>query len=466
MSNWMGHNGPEIDEPEWLQNPGNWIAISRNLEDHPVVGYGQPVKPATTSRGSYSRAEAWQSLLNMAARKASKVHTWGLVVSLNVGELLGARGYLAQKWNWSDKTVRVFLETLQREGMIEVLDRNFEKIRGQERGQEKGQEDPQGNRRRPNVISIRNYSRYQILTDEICRYIEALRGPREGPREGPTRGQEDHEIGAKRGAERGAEKITTEGPLNHVENQGVGEFRGQESAEARAKRGAERGAKNGDSQGPESNLLTTTVSPRTDSPPYPPQAGAAPELVLEGEPVTRASERRRQAEELIAVYNAAAEHHGWVRCRIMTPAIEQGLLKRVRDIGGRDQFIIALNQIPNDDFLMGRMPGRNGSAPFRLDLSKLLSTRSAMGDVLARLIDAAAAPSGARPKYWWEDPAKVASLSADDWRHLIAKHCVDGVWAVKKVGWPPGHAKCVIPSGIVTALRLTDLWTSDGFART
>lgn len=208
---------------------------------------------------------------------------------------------------------------------------------------------------------------------------------------------------------------------------------------------------------------------KKESTPLPPASGGRPaELVLEGEPAEpAAAQRRRQAKELIAVYNAAAEHHGWVPCKVVTPVIEQSILKRVRDIGGRDQFVIALNQIPNDDFLMGREPGRDGRKPFRLDLSKLLSVKSGMGDVLARLIDAAAAaPSGTRPKYWWEDPAKVASLSADDWRHLIAKHCVDGVWAVKKVGWPPGHAKCVIPSGIVSALRLTDLWTSDGFART
>lgn len=189
-------------------------------------------------------------------------------------------------------------------------------------------------------------------------------------------------------------------------------------------------------------------------------------MVLEGEPASRATERRRQAEELIAVYNAAAQHHGWVRCRVITPVIEQSILKRVRDIGGRDQFVIALNAIPADDFLMGRVAGRNGGAPFRLDLSKLLSTKSGMGDVLARLIDTAAAgTANAKPKYWWQDPAKVARLSAEDWRHLIDKWCVDRMWNLEKVGWPPGHARCVIPPGIVSALRLTEMWTSEGFAR-
>ena len=438
----MGHNGGP--DPVWMDNPGSWIALSRAVREHPIVGFGQPVSPASSSRGSFSRGEAWIDLLCLAQYRPARVNNRGEVVTLQVGQLLGARAFLAQRWNWSDKTVRVFLETLMREGMIEGVDAESARI--------KGQQICTSPRNKAAVLSICNYDRYQLLTDAISDYIKSLQGP--------ARGQQRASNRASSGASTGASNLPFEGPANHQQYQSLAASEGQRLEPQRASTGASTGASAVLKKG--QNLTPNT---RKEDSPLPPASGGAPELVLDGEPASRASARRKDALSLVELYNAAAKHHGWQQCRIVTPAIEQALLRRVRDIGGREQFVVALNQIPTNDFLMGRLPGRNGAAPFRLDLTKLLSTRSGMGDVLAGLIDAAAVPA-ASARYWWQDPAKVASLSEADWQHLIAKHCVDGLWSIDKVGWPPGHSKCVVPPGIVTALRLTDLWTSDGFART
>jgi hypothetical protein len=96
-----------------------------------------------------------------------------------------------------------------------------------------------------------------------------------------------------------------------------------------------------------------------------------------------------RAEQALVLYNEAARAHGFSVCQKLTDVRRKRLEKRLEDIGGVDQFQIALSAIPGDDWLMGRAAARNGQEPFRLDLERLLSTESRMGDVLARLIDRA-----------------------------------------------------------------------------
>lgn len=96
-----------------------------------------------------------------------------------------------------------------------------------------------------------------------------------------------------------------------------------------------------------------------------------------------------EIEAAVAAYNEAAEMHGFTVCKTVTDARQHRLVKRLPEIGGVDGFKRALSAISRNDFLMGRLPPRPGQQPFRLDIEKLLSTGSGMGDVLAKLIDAA-----------------------------------------------------------------------------
>ena len=66
--------------------------------------------------------------------------------------------------------------------------------------------------------------------------------------------------------------------------------------------------------------------------------------------------------------------------------------------------------------------------------------------------------------YWWQDAAKVASMTPERWRQGIAK-LANGTWPVAELGPPPGHHECKIPRSIVAELRLEEIYTVHGTKR-
>jgi hypothetical protein len=138
----VGHNGgPPIRE-------GNWIAVSREMIEHHIVGAGNMVTPADKNRGSFSRLESWLDLLSMANFAERKITVAGATLVLKPGQTLAGRAFLAKRWNWTEKAVRVWLEKLSTELMITLA---CEKLK---EGQTKGHG--------PNVLSVCNWGRYQI----------------------------------------------------------------------------------------------------------------------------------------------------------------------------------------------------------------------------------------------------------------------------------------------------------------
>jgi hypothetical protein len=93
----------------------------------------------------------------------------------------------------------------------------------------------------------------------------------------------------------------------------------------------------------------------------------------------------------VEAYNEAADRHGFSRCEVLTPPRAKRLDRRLTDIGGVEAFKLALTAIPRDNFLMGRVTPRDGGDSFRLTIDRLLQTDGKMGDVLAKLVDAASA---------------------------------------------------------------------------
>jgi hypothetical protein len=88
-----------------------WIAISKCLADHPVVGFGVDGEP-------YSRAEAWIWMLQTAAWKERDVAFNGRVTKLQRGQLVVSERFLALRWNWTAKKVRYFVTLLRAHGMV------------------------------------------------------------------------------------------------------------------------------------------------------------------------------------------------------------------------------------------------------------------------------------------------------------------------------------------------------------
>lgn len=115
----IGHNGgPTIDETPWGRD--GYVKIARASREHPLVGFGKTVSPADPERGfCYSRAEAWQDLIMECRYTPGEVVNKGKRMEIKPGQLLGAISWLANRWNWTPKTVRWFLDQLQADEMIE-----------------------------------------------------------------------------------------------------------------------------------------------------------------------------------------------------------------------------------------------------------------------------------------------------------------------------------------------------------
>jgi len=141
----IGHNGgPALT--------GNWIAISREIIEHHIVGAGNMVTPADRNRGSFSRLESWLDLLCMANFRERKINVQGATVILQPGQTLAGRAFLAKRWNWSEKAVRVWLAKLEAELMITLAVGELKQ--GQTRGH------------LPNVVSVCNWSKFQSSTSD------------------------------------------------------------------------------------------------------------------------------------------------------------------------------------------------------------------------------------------------------------------------------------------------------------
>lgn len=136
----IGHNKPPLGE--------GWIARHRSVRDHWLVGHGIHVKPADPTRKLCStQGEAWEDLLMECRYEDGTVSNGGKKMELRRGELVGAVSWLAHRWNWTPKTVRRFLDQLEKDGMIELTNPAAEK------GNQIG--------RQANVITVCNYEAYQ-----------------------------------------------------------------------------------------------------------------------------------------------------------------------------------------------------------------------------------------------------------------------------------------------------------------
>jgi len=162
MSN-IGHNGPE--------RGSGWFALSRELIDHPVVGFGNPVKPADPRQGAYSRAEAWIWMIANASYHERTFMNKGRLQTLLPGQIVGGRKFLAETWNWTEQTVREFLKRLRLEMMITL---ETDVIRSSKTTSRPGADQNQTrttnrNHQRTNtanVITLCNYINYQLTLDE------------------------------------------------------------------------------------------------------------------------------------------------------------------------------------------------------------------------------------------------------------------------------------------------------------
>lgn len=123
------------------QNDGEvktrWVRTSVDILEHPVL-----------DRGPYDRRSAWQWMIFKAAWKAKRVNHKNVIITLERGQVLIGRSYLAKTWGWSEQQVRTFLNQLLAESMLEIN---------------------QSNGHLANVATICNYEKYQAAQPERTR---------------------------------------------------------------------------------------------------------------------------------------------------------------------------------------------------------------------------------------------------------------------------------------------------------
>ncbi len=392
------NNGPELDDDvEDLGYPGRdgYIKLARSIRYHPVVGFGlnnQPFRPS----------EAFIDLLMECRYKSGRINNGGKVMTLLPGQLLGAVSWLADRWRWTPKQVRLFLDKLEAEHSIELgygADQNrtvsgTADAQGTDEGKHRGKQ--------ARVITICNYALYQVLQEP----------------EGQTTGH----VGGQTKGNQGANK-------------------GQHIRKGRKEEG------NPDS-------------------PHTPRRG---DVFAEEFPKTDAKTKRREElqrqketiDEAIRVFNLAAGHFGFTPCTTRDSARDVRLAKRIDAIGGLERFKDALRSLRGasglNDFLLGRLPPRPGdSGPFKLSIDALLQTQGNLGNVLARLLDQAAATQHSGPRW--------AEWDRETWRKEIAAHA-NGVWPPDKIGHWPGHPKCAAPEDVLEEMGLKNAYDENGIKR-
>ena len=114
-----------------------WVRTSVDILEHPVL-----------DRGPYDRRSAWQWLIIKAAWKQKRVNHKNVILTLERGQVLIGRSYLAKTWGWSEQQVRTFLNQLLAESMLEIN---------------------QSNGHFANVATICNYEKYQTAQPEQTR---------------------------------------------------------------------------------------------------------------------------------------------------------------------------------------------------------------------------------------------------------------------------------------------------------
>lgn len=368
-----------------FSNPGNWIALSRDVLSHPVVGAGQPVRPADSKRGAYSRMEAWIDLLALAQYKPARINNKGQVMTLLVGQLMGARSFLSERWNWTDKTVRYFLDVLKAEGMISEAAQS---------GLKEGQRGASARSNQIKILSISNYSKYQFINEAVESYLQSLKGP--------ARGQ----LGASQGPE--SNKETRE----------------QENLPPTPLTGGARSGSPKRSKFKADELLLTDEAMRLYN-------AAAARLGF-----SKVTERGFSDARRTRLLKRLADIGGLDGFRVALETIEHVpfLMGKIPPKPGMAPFKLDFDRLlqTQGDFL--------GDV-----LAKLIDKAEALAatDVEPEPLN------NKRWYWWREKADTYRAMSVARWRELLAHAKPNGTWPWDVLGPPPGHPECLVPEELV-----------------
>lgn len=419
-----GNSGPPLNDndDERRDHPygsQGWVAVARAMRFHPLVGCGRPVTPADPEKGfCWSRYEAWQDLIMECRYESGKVNNGGRIMEIKPGQLLGAVSWLANRWNWTPKTVRNFLDKLEDEGMMEA---GYADHAGEQINPESGKDSGKHKGKQARVLTICKYDIYQLWS----RHKGQIERQIEGQMEGKQRANEGQHLnkGTSKQEESNPPTPQTGGTIPLPLIDPTEEKRLRDEAERKAETEARRAATR-----------------------------------------KRNEDRKAQLEAALDLFNKAAVHWGFARCDVLSDSRASRLLRRLDEIGGLEKFRIALRAIGRNDFLAGRVTPRPGEQPFRLNIDRLLQTEGGMGDVLAGLLELGSAPevmvgpNGKKWGWWQGSEDKLRSLGPVYWRKLLDEVRPNGTWPWWLLTAPPGHPECLVDPTVMAERNLVEIY--------
>lgn len=154
-----------------------YVLINRKIEDH----WLWTDKP-------FTKGQAWIDLIMMANYADSELLTKGRVVQIKRGQVFRTIGFLAERWGWSNKKVRAYLDLLKGQAMVTaegttegtlITIENYEtwQTLGQESGHSKGQAKGQArvHKRNKNNTNTKTESVTRTPTfEEIKDYVDQM----------------------------------------------------------------------------------------------------------------------------------------------------------------------------------------------------------------------------------------------------------------------------------------------------
>jgi hypothetical protein len=300
-----------------------WIAVARSMRSHPVVGFGKSVPGADPKRGAFSRAEAWLDLIMMAQHKVSTWINKGRKTELQVGQLPGAYSFLAERWNWTVKTVRNFLARLLEEGM---LDKPSADQTASETGKQRGNQ--------VQLLTISNYSTYQI-----AREIEGIQKGQARGKRGASEGQQLNNVTIKQEDRSADADSSTAEPIDMF-------ARAESMAAERAGTGRKIAAV-------AVGLMTATMPAAAATPPMEPPAHHQQQLPGVPAPAQKTLTRAEAIAMAVEEWNGMAERCGLSKVRILSDARKSALMLRIKEAGNYQAWAEAIRKVENSPFLRG-----------------------------------------------------------------------------------------------------------------
>lgn len=99
----------------------------------------------------FTRFQAWIDLLILATHKARTIFIRGIEINLKAGDLCYSQLSLAKRWKWNKRTVRKFIDFLEKAEMVHCKITNI-----------------------TTVISVKNYSKYQFSKNDMVKTLSEV----------------------------------------------------------------------------------------------------------------------------------------------------------------------------------------------------------------------------------------------------------------------------------------------------